>query len=104
MTDDSGEEVILKALEGYFDNLAGATTNKKKLLEQLVANNDKLAATNEELVAVVKNHPTKIKISNERSITLRKREDPGRQKGRGNQPCAPIAKIKAITNLMPVFN
>ena len=45
----------MKALEGYFDNLVAAAVNKKSVLEQLVANNNKLAATNEELVAIVKN-------------------------------------------------
>ena len=42
----------LKALDGYFKNLAISVTNKKKELEQLVASNAKLAATKEELIAV----------------------------------------------------
>ena len=54
-TDNGGKAVGLKALEEYFDNLAAASTNEKTVLEQLVACNAKLAATNEELVAVVKN-------------------------------------------------
>ena len=45
----------MNALEGYFDNLAAAAVNKKLVLAQLVANNTKLAATNENLVAVVRN-------------------------------------------------
>ena len=48
----------MKALEGYFDNLSAASVHEKSMLEQLVANNIKLAATNEELVAIVKILPT----------------------------------------------
>ena len=44
----------MKFLEGYFNNLASAAVNKKSVLEQLVENNTKLAATNENLVAIVK--------------------------------------------------
>ena len=44
----------LKSLGGYFCNLDAAETNKKKILEKLVASNAKLAATNEELVSVMK--------------------------------------------------
>ena len=36
----------MKALEGYFDNLASVAANKKSVLEKLVANNATLAATN----------------------------------------------------------
>ena len=43
----------LKALKGYFNNLAVDNTSGKTVLEQLVARNAKLAATNEELVAIV---------------------------------------------------
>ena len=53
----------MKALEGYFDNLAAAAVNNKSVLEQLVANNAKLAATNKELVTIVKNCPTRSRIS-----------------------------------------
>ena len=53
-TDDGGDEVGMKALEGYLDNLSAATTKNKSVPEQLVANNAKLAATNKELVAIVK--------------------------------------------------
>ena len=44
----------MKALEGYFDNLAVAVVNEKSVLEQLVENNTKLAANNKSLVAMVK--------------------------------------------------
>ena len=47
-------EVVMKALEGYFYNLTAASTNNKSVLEQLVANNTKLAVINEELMAIVK--------------------------------------------------
>ena len=42
----------MESLEGYFDNIPAATVNNKSVLDQLVANNAKLAATNEELVAI----------------------------------------------------
>ena len=58
-TDKDGNRVGIKSLEGYFDNLAAATTNNKLVLEQLVANKAKLAATNEDLVTII------IKLSNE---------------------------------------
>ena len=60
-TDKGGDEVDMKALEGYFDNLAAATTNDKSVLEQLVSNNANLAVTNEELVAIVKTNSNKNK-------------------------------------------
>ena len=45
----------MKALEGYFNNLAAAVVNKKLVLKKLVVNNTKIYATNENLVAMVKN-------------------------------------------------
>ena len=51
----------MKALEGYFNNLATAAVNEKSVLEQLVANNTKLAATNKNLVAIVKKLTNDIK-------------------------------------------
>ena len=53
-TDNVRGEVDMKALKGYFDNLADASSNDKSVLEQLVANNTNLVVTNEELVAIVK--------------------------------------------------
>ena len=47
--DDGG----IKALEGYFDNLAVAAVNEKSALQQLVLNNTTLATSNESLVALV---------------------------------------------------
>ena len=58
-TNHDAYEVGMKSLELYFDNLAATAFNEKSVLEQLVANNTKLAATNEELVVIVK------KLSNE---------------------------------------
>ena len=45
----------MKALEGYLNNLAAVAVNKKSFLYQLAENNTKLDATNENLVAIVKN-------------------------------------------------
>ena len=50
-----------KTLEGYFDNLSAAATNEKGILNQLVLNKTTLAASNESLVALVKNHQNEIK-------------------------------------------
>ena len=47
------EDVIIKALEGYFDNLAAAAVNEKYVLQQLVLNNTTLATSNESLVDFV---------------------------------------------------
>ena len=52
----------MKSLEGYFVNLTDTVINKKSVLEQLVANNSKLAATNKDLVAIVKNCSTILRI------------------------------------------
>jgi hypothetical protein len=43
-----------KYLEGYFNNLAAAATNEKAVLDQLVANNTTLTATNAEMVDAIK--------------------------------------------------
>ena len=53
-TNKGVDEGGMKSLDGYFDNLAAATVNKKSVLKQLVANNNKVAATNKNLVAIVK--------------------------------------------------
>ena len=58
-TNHGGNEVGMKALKRYFDNLAAATVNKNQCFEKLVENNATLAATDEELVAIVKNCPTR---------------------------------------------
>ena len=94
----------MKALEGYFDTIAAAAASKKLVLEQLVANNAKVADTNEELMAIVKQISTKIRISNKRPTASRKRAAERQHKGRGNQSCSPISKRKAIMIMMPVLN
>ena len=55
--DDGG----MQALEGYFSNLSAAVVNEKSALENLVANTTKLAATNENLVPMVKKLTNDIK-------------------------------------------
>ena len=54
-TDNIGNAMGMKAIKGRFYNLVVRATNKKTVLEKLAASNAKLAAKNEELVAVVKN-------------------------------------------------
>ena len=51
----------MKALEGYFNNLSAAAVKEKLVLEHMVANNTKLAANNENLVAMVKTFTRDIK-------------------------------------------
>ena len=48
------EDVGIKSLEGYFDNLAATVVNEKSVLQQLVLNNTTLTTSNESLVALVK--------------------------------------------------
>ena len=62
----------MKALEGYFDNLAAVAVNEKLVLEQLVANNTKLAASNESLVAMVKKMTEDIKNLEQDNSRLKK--------------------------------
>ena len=81
-TKNGGDEVGMKALEGCFYNLAAVVINEKSVLVQLVTNNSKLAATNEDLVAMVKNLANEIKISKEKPHASRKREAAGHQKER----------------------
>ena len=59
-TNQGVDEGGMKSLEGYFDNLASVAVNKKSLLEHVVANSTKLAATNEDLVAIVKKFTNEI--------------------------------------------
>ena len=48
------DDISMKSLEGYFNNLAAAAVNEKSILQQLVLNNTKLATSIERLVALVK--------------------------------------------------
>ena len=66
---DDGE---MKALEGYFNNLAAAAVNEKSVLEQLVMNNTKLAVTNKHLVAMVKKLTNEIKNLERETSRLKK--------------------------------
>ena len=59
-TNNGVDEVGMKDLEGYFDNLAAAAVSEKSVLEQLVTNNAMLAATNDELVVIIKKLSNKI--------------------------------------------
>ena len=62
----------MKALEGYFYNLAAITVNNKAVLEQLLVNNTKLAATNESLVVMVKKMTGNIKNLERDNTCLKK--------------------------------
>ena len=66
--DDGG----MKYLEGYFDNLAAAAVNEKSVLENLVANNTKLAATNKNVFAMVKKLTNDIKNLEQETSRLKK--------------------------------
>ena len=74
----------MKALEGYYDNLAAAAVNEKSVLEQLVLNNTKLAASNKSRVTMVKKLTGDIKNLERDNSRLKK----GRQvSGRGPTLC-----------------
>ena len=78
-TNNGVNEVGMKALEGYFDNLAASAVNKKSVLEQLVAKNAKLAATNEELVAILKKVSNNIKNIERETSRLKKTGGQGKR-------------------------
>ena len=71
-TNNGGDEVGMKDLEKYFDNLTAANINDKSVLEQLVANNAKFVATNEVLVAIVKQLSYDIKNLGRETYHLKK--------------------------------
>ena len=62
----------MKTIKGHFDNLAAAAKTKKSVLEQMTANNAKLAATNKDLGAIVKKLPNKIKNIEQETYRLKK--------------------------------
>ena len=66
------EDVGIKALEGYFDNLAAAAVNEKYVLQQLVLNNTTLTTNNESLVALVKKLNSDIKNLERENSRLKK--------------------------------
>ena len=73
----------MKALEVYYYNLAAVTVNKKSVLEQLLVNNTKLAATNESLVVMVKKVTGDIKNLERDNTRLKK----GGQSSQGPTLC-----------------
>ena len=77
----------MMALEGYFDNLCAAATNEKSVLEKLVAKNAKLAATNEDLVAIVKN----VQLETYR---LKKTGGSGETQGKRDPTVPPLQKLR----------
>ena len=74
------------------------------MLDQLLANNSKLDATNKDLVAMVKNCRTRLRILKEKSPASRKRVVAVNHRERGTQHCAPIVKRKGIMYLMYALN
>ena len=60
-TSSGGNEVGINNIEGYFDNLSATAINEKSVLKQLVTNNSKIAATNKDLVVMVKKLSNNIK-------------------------------------------
>ena len=74
----------MKSLEGYFDNLSAAAVNEKSVLEQLVANNIKLAENKESLVTMVKKLTGDIKNLERDNSRLKK---VGQVSGRGPNLC-----------------
>ena len=74
----------MKALKGYFDNIAAAAVNKKSVLQQLVLNNTKLAANNESLVDLVKKLTGDIKNLERNNSRLKKG---GQVSGRSKTLC-----------------
>ena len=77
-TNHSVDKGGIKSLEGYFDNLAVAAVDKKMVLEQLVENNTKLAATNKDLVTIAKTFTNKIKKIERKTSCLKKTSGQGR--------------------------
>ena len=71
-TNQGVEKGGMKALEGYFKNLASAAVNKKWVLEQLVENNTKLNATNKNSVAIVKKLTNEINYLERETSRLKK--------------------------------
>ena len=88
------EDGSIKALEGYFNNLAAAAINKKSVLQQLALNNTTLVTSNESLVALVKMLVGTSKTSKE---TTRASRRAGKSAARA-QPSATIARNNSTIN------
>ena len=72
----------MKALEGYFYNLAAAAINYKSVLDKLMANNAKIAAINKDLVAIVKQLSNDIKNLERETYCLKKTGGSGASQGK----------------------
>ena len=81
-TNNGRDKVGMKALEGYFDNLDAAATNKKLVIDQLVANNANLTATNKELGEIVKKLSNKNKDLQRETYRLEKKGGSGATQGK----------------------
>ena len=66
------EEVGIRALEGYLDNLAAAAVNEKSVLQQLVLNNTTLTTTNDSLVVLVEKLTGDMKNQEQEILRLKK--------------------------------
>ena len=91
-TENGGNKVVMKSLEGYFENLVDDAINKKSVLEKLVANNAKLATTNEDVVAIVFFFPNKIKNIERETYRLKKTGAIGASQGKRNRTLFPHCK------------
>ena len=79
---NGGDEVGMKSLEGYSDKLAATAISEKSVLEQLVTNNSKLAATNKDLVAMAKKLSNEIKNLERETSRLKKTGGSGASQGK----------------------
>ena len=91
-TNNGSGEVGNKALKGYFKNLAAVVINKKSVLENLVANNSKLASTNKDLVAMVKKLSNKIKNTERETSCFKKTGSSGASQGKRDLTLFPHCK------------
>ena len=66
------EDFGIKALEGYFDNLAAAAVNEKSVLQKLVLNNTTLTTSNESLVTLFKKITGNVKNIEQENSRLKK--------------------------------
>ena len=91
-TNNVGDKEGMKALDGYFNNLAAAYINDKSVIEQLVANNAKLASTNKDLVAIVKKISNVIKNLKRDTYRLNKTGFSGASQGKSYLTLCPHYK------------
>ena len=91
-TNNGGDEVGMKALEGYFDNLAAAPINDKSVRGKLVANNSKLTATNKNLVVIVKKLSNKMNNLERKTSRRKKTSGIGALQGKRDPTLCPHCK------------